>query len=163
MEEDKLKQYEGMFLVDNATATDEWDSLVSHIHDVLTKHGSEIVSTQKWGEGKLAYKIGNHTRGTYVLLKFNAPGTSIVKMRKEFILSDKIIRSLIVRDDKYEHQEIDESAVDETTDELGTETESANDLQPVPVGASDNTADEKQEEPVLSDQSQGDAEKEKDE
>ena len=153
MEGDKLNQYEGMFLVDNATATDEWDNLVNHIHDVLTKQGSEIVSTQKWGEGKLAYKIGNHTRATYVLVKFNAPGSSIVKIRKEFILSDKIIRSLIVRDDKYEYQEVGESAVD---------AESVDGLEPVSAGTSD-TKDETQEEPVLADNSQGDVEKGHDE
>ncbi|MGR3318970.1 MAG: 30S ribosomal protein S6 [Candidatus Anammoxibacter sp.] len=159
MEGDKLNQYEGMFLVDNATATDEWDDLVNHIHDVLTKHGSEVVSTQKWAENKLAYKIGNHTRATYVLVKFNAPGSSIVKIRKEFVLSDKIIRSLIVRDDKYEHQEVDESAVDADSE---IDTESVDGLQPVSVSASD-TKDEKQEEPVVADNSQGDVEKDRNE
>ncbi|MGR3220829.1 MAG: 30S ribosomal protein S6 [Candidatus Anammoxibacter sp.] len=134
-----MNQYEGMFLVDNATATDEWDDLVSHLHDVLTKHGSEIVSTQKWAEAKLAYKIGDHTRATYVLVKFNAPGSSIVTIRKDFVLSDKIIRSLIVRDDKYVHQEVDESEVED-------------DIQPSSEGASD-TENEKKEEPVLADNS----------
>ncbi|MGR3179625.1 MAG: 30S ribosomal protein S6 [Candidatus Anammoxibacter sp.] len=154
-----MNQYEGMFLVDNATATDEWDDLINHIHDVLTKHGAEIVSTQKWAENKLAYKIGNHTRATYVLVKFNAPGSSIVKIRKEFVLSDKIIRSLIVRDDKYDHQEVDESAVEA---ESAVDAESDDGLQPSSEGESD-TKDEKQEEPVLADSSQSDVEKEQNE
>ena len=158
MEGDKLNQYEGMFLVANATATDEWDNLINHIHEVLTKQGSEIGRTQKWGEGKLAYKIENHTRGTYILVKFNAPGTSIVKIRKEFILSDKIIRSLIVRDDKYDPQEIDESA--ESVNKLDALSVRA--TGPLSVRGS-GTAHKKQEEPVVADSIKSYVEKEHDE
>lgn len=99
-----MNRYEAMFLVDNATATNDWDNLIIHIRDILTKHGSEIIEIQKFGERKLAYKIGDHSRGTYILIRFNAPGLSVSKIRKEYRLSDKVIRTLIVRDDKQKRQ-----------------------------------------------------------
>lgn len=99
-----MNRYEGLFVVDNAIVMNDWDNLVDHIQGVLTKHKSENLDLQKWGERKLAYKIGLHTRGTYILVRFEAPGDSVLTIRKEFELSDKVIRILIVRDDKPEGQ-----------------------------------------------------------
>lgn len=95
-----MNLYECMFLVDSGTAANDWDGIVSYIHGILTKHNSEIIKTQKFGERKLAYKIGDYTRGAYILVNFNAPTGSIVLMRREFELSDKVIRLLIVRNDE---------------------------------------------------------------
>ena len=94
-----MHRYEGMFLVGNTAANDDWDNLVDHIQGVLTKHGAEVIELNKWEERKLAFTIGDHTRGTYIIVLFNASGTSIPKIRHDYSLSETIIRSLILRDD----------------------------------------------------------------
>ncbi|TVM04090.1 MAG: 30S ribosomal protein S6 [Candidatus Brocadia sp. WS118] len=94
--------YEGLFLLDNAHASLEWDTVVKHIHDILQKNGAEILKTEKWGEKKLAYKIKGHKRGTYLLIHFNAKYSAIPAIKRDFQLSDYIVRSLIVKDDKIE-------------------------------------------------------------
>ncbi|MDN3513267.1 MAG: 30S ribosomal protein S6 [Candidatus Brocadia sp.] len=94
--------YEGLFLIDNAHASMEWDNVVKHIHDILQKYGVEILKTEKWGEKKLAYKIKGHKRGTYLLIHFNAKNTAIAMIKRDFQLSDYIVRSLIVKDEKIE-------------------------------------------------------------
>ena len=94
--------YEGLFLIDNARANLEWDNVVNHIHDILKKNGVEILKTEKWGEKKLAYKIKGHKRGTYLLIHFNAKNTAISALKRDFQLSDSIVRVLIVKDDKIE-------------------------------------------------------------
>ena len=40
--------YEGLFLIDNAHANMEWDTVVKHIHDILQKNGAEILKTEKF-------------------------------------------------------------------------------------------------------------------
>jgi len=97
-----LRMYEGLFLIDNAHANTEWDNVVKHIHDILQKNGAEILKTEKWGEKKLAYKIKGHKRGTYLLIHFNAKNSAIATVRRDFQLSDYIVRFLIVKDDKIE-------------------------------------------------------------
>lgn len=97
-----MRMYEGLFLIDNAHASMEWDNVVKHIHDILQKNGAEILKTEKWGEKKLAYKIKGHKRGTYLLIHFNAKNTAIVTIKRDFQLSDYIIRSLIIKDEKIE-------------------------------------------------------------
>ncbi len=49
--------YEGMFLLDSAKAATAWDDTVKHVHDILTKHQSEIVASRQWDERRLAYPI----------------------------------------------------------------------------------------------------------
>ena len=97
-----MRMYEGLFLLDNAHASLEWDTVVKHIHDILLKNGAEILKTEKWGEKKLAYKIKGHKRGTYLLIHFNAKHSAIPTIKRDFQLSDYIVRSLIVKDDKIE-------------------------------------------------------------
>ena len=97
-----MRMYEGLFLIDNARANMEWDNVVKEIHNILQKNGSEILKTEKWGEKKLAYKIEGHKRGTYLLIHFNAKNTAIAMIKRDFQLSDYIVRSLIVKDDKIE-------------------------------------------------------------
>ncbi len=97
-----MRMYEGLFLIDNAHANMEWDNVVKHIHDILKKNGAEVLKTEKWGEKKLAYKVNGHKRGTYLIIHFNAKNTALVTIKRDFQLSDYIIRSLIVKDDKIE-------------------------------------------------------------
>ena len=94
--------YEGLFLIDNAHANTEWDNVVKRIQDILQKNGAEILKTEKWGEKKLAYKIKGHKRGTYLLIHFNANNSAITTLRRDFQLSDYIVRFLIIKDDKIE-------------------------------------------------------------
>ena len=97
-----MRMYEGLFLIDNTHANTEWDNVVKHIQDILQKNGAEILKTEKWGEKKLAYKVKGHKRGTYLLIHFNAKNSAIITIRRDFQLSDYIIRFLIVKDDKIE-------------------------------------------------------------
>lgn len=113
-----MRMYEGLFLVDNAHASMEWENVVKHTHDILQKNGAEILKTEKWGEKKLAYKIRGHKRGTYLLIHFNAKNTAIATVKRDFQLSDYIIRSLIVKDDKIE--ELSQIGIAETTAEKDT-------------------------------------------
>jgi len=94
--------YEGLFLIDNAHANTEWDNVVKRIQDILQKNGTEILKIEKWGEKKLAYKIKGHKRGTYLLIHFNANNSAITTLRRDFQLSDYIVRFLIIKDDKIE-------------------------------------------------------------
>ncbi len=63
--------YEGMFLLDSAKAATAWDDTVKHVHDILTKHQSEIVASRQWDEPTAGpYTIDGHKKGTYLLTYF---------------------------------------------------------------------------------------------
>jgi len=90
------KLYEGMFLVDSALATADWDGVLSTIRTILERAEAEIVSLRKWDERKLVYNISGKSRGTYILSHFRAEGNRIRDIERDVQLSEKIMRALIL-------------------------------------------------------------------
>jgi len=88
--------YEGMFLVDSAQAAADWEGTLSVINNILQRADAEVVSMRKWQERKLAYDIDHKSRGTYILCYFNASGERISGIEKDVLLSEKVMRVLIL-------------------------------------------------------------------
>ncbi len=89
--------YEGMFLLDSAKAATAWDDTVKHVHDILTKHQSEIVASRQWDERRLAYTIDGHKKGTYLLTYFKTDGSNLKEIVADCHLSDVILRELVLK------------------------------------------------------------------
>ncbi len=92
----KTREYEAMFLLDNAAAVADWDGTSGIVDQLLTKYGAEIVQTEKWDERKLAYEIRGHKRATYYLVYFKAASDVAAKVTADASLNDKIVRMLIL-------------------------------------------------------------------
>ena len=78
----------------------DWEAAVKHVEDLLKNRGAEILKSEKWEDRKFAYKLKGHKRGAYLLVYFNAPTDSISPMKRDFELSDNVLRTLIVKVDK---------------------------------------------------------------
>ncbi len=99
--------YEGMFLVDSALATADWEGTLAVVENILKRADAEVVAIRKWGERKLAYDIDHKTRGTYILAYFKAEGPRISGIEKDVLLSEKIMRVLILGTEKRPPELID--------------------------------------------------------
>ena len=89
--------YEGMFLLDSAKVAVSWDDSVKQVHDILTKHQSEIVASRQWDERRLAYPVEGHKKGTYLLTYFKCDGANIKEIVADCHLNDVILRELILK------------------------------------------------------------------
>jgi len=85
-----------MFLLDSSKAAAAWDDTVKHVHDILTKHSSEIVASRQWDERRLAYAVDGHKKGTYLLTYFKTDGSKLKEIVGDCHLSDLIVRELIL-------------------------------------------------------------------
>src|SRR5262245_31688930 len=92
----RTREYEAMFLLDNAAAVADFDGTAALVDQILQKNGAEVVQKEKWDERKLAYEIRGHKRATYYLVYFRAPTTAIGPVNADAELSEKIIRHLVV-------------------------------------------------------------------
>ncbi len=92
-----VNTYEGMFLLDSAKVAVSWDESVKHVHDILTKHHSEIVASRQWDERRLAYPVEGHKKGTYLLTYFKADGSALKEIVSDCHLSDVVLRELILK------------------------------------------------------------------
>lgn len=117
MPESKSYTYEAMFLLSQAVAAD-LGGAIEHIKEVLGRGHAEIIALRKWDERRLAYEIHGQKRGYYVLVYFKAPGAMVSHIERDCNLSEKILRSLILRAD---HITADEMQAADGRKEMETE------------------------------------------
>src|SRR5436305_11623400 len=86
-----------MFLLDSSKAAAAWDDTVKQVHDILTKHQSELVASRQWDERRLAYPVEGHKKGTYLLTYFRTDGTSLKEIVADCHLSEVVLRELILK------------------------------------------------------------------
>ena len=127
-----------MFIISDTVAGADWEAAVKHVEDLLKNRGAEILKSEKWEERKFAYKLKGHKRGTYLLVYFNAPTDSISLIKRDFELSDNVLRTLIVRVDKIKESKPEEETakpveeIEANGDSIDTESEEKN---PTPVAS----------------------------
>jgi small subunit ribosomal protein S6 len=90
-----MKQYEAMFLL-GPIATAEPETAMNLCKKTIESHGGQIMVIKKWDERKLAYEIGGHKRGTYIIAFFKATGDAIAPIERDVKLSEEILRVLIM-------------------------------------------------------------------
>lgn len=89
--------YEAMFLLDSTKVAVSWDESVKHVHDILTKHESEIVASRQWDERRLSYPVNGHKKGTYLLTYFKTDGSKLKEIVADCRLSEYVLRELILK------------------------------------------------------------------
>lgn len=89
--------YEGMFLLDGARASSNWEESEQYVHELLRKYGSEIVASRQWDDRRLSYPVGPHKKGTYLLTYFKADGARIKEIVADCHINELILRELILK------------------------------------------------------------------
>jgi len=93
-----LNLYEAMFLFD-PTFAGSFENCEAEIKRIMDRAEGEIVFLRKWEERRLAYKLKGRKRGVYVLVYFKAPPGKITGMERDAMLSENILRVLVLRAD----------------------------------------------------------------
>lgn len=99
--------YEALFLIDSAEAASDWDGINGLIKKILDRGEAEVISMKKWDDRRLAYEINKKTRGTYILVYFNADPSKITGIERDVRLSERIMRVLIIRGEKITKEDME--------------------------------------------------------
>lgn len=91
------KSYEMMFIILSALTEEQKSEVIAGVEKNLADFGAENISTEKWGERKLAYMIDKKSTGFYVLTKFDIDGTQLVELEKKLNINESIMRYIIVK------------------------------------------------------------------
>jgi small subunit ribosomal protein S6 len=94
----RIYAYEGMFLFPQTVAAD-LQGAADHVLEMLSKGNAELISLCKWDERRLAYDIKGNKRGVYFLVYFKCEASQLAAIERDTRLSEKLLRSLIVRAD----------------------------------------------------------------
>lgn len=109
------RKYELVYIVSPDATDDQVTDLHNQVDAIVQRLGGQLEKTENWGRRKLAYVIGRHKEGTYVLETINGSGELMKEIDRRLKVTDLIIRHLVVRVDE-------EQAVIERTRAERTET-----------------------------------------
>ena len=96
------RKYELVYVVAPVATDDQVSELHTQIEAVVQRMGGQIEKTENWGRRKLAYEIGHHKEGTYVLEVINGSGDLMKEIDRRLKVIDYVIRHLVVRVDEDE-------------------------------------------------------------
>jgi small subunit ribosomal protein S6 len=93
------RQYELIYITPPETTEDALAELHQQVQSVVERFGGTIERTEPWGRRRLAYEIGRHREGIYVLEVINGPGALTAELDRRLRVFDTVLRHLIVRTD----------------------------------------------------------------
>jgi small subunit ribosomal protein S6 len=102
------RKYELVYVVSPDASDEQVTELHTQVEGIVQRMGGTIDKTENWGRRKLAYEIGRHKEGTYVLEVINGSGELMKEIDRRLKVFDNVIRHLVVRVD--EEQEVIERA-----------------------------------------------------
>ncbi len=89
-----------MYILEPNPDEEATKALIGQIEEFIGKQGVSIEGTDPWGKRRLAYRIGRHTEGYYVLSRLKAEAEAISELERRLRVTDGVLRFLTVRVDK---------------------------------------------------------------
>jgi small subunit ribosomal protein S6 len=94
------RKYELVYVVSPDATDEQVTDLHTQVDGIAQRLGGKIDKTENWGRRKLAYEIGHHREGTYVVETITGSGDLVKEIDRRLRVSDQVIRHLIVRVDE---------------------------------------------------------------
>ena len=95
-----MRRYE-LMLVFRPDAPDErLSAIIDRTTRQITAAGGQIVKVAPWGRRRLAYAIDRHREGAYHIVVFEAPTTVIAELERALLITEEVLRHLVVRQER---------------------------------------------------------------
>jgi small subunit ribosomal protein S6 len=94
------RQYELVYIVTPEATEQDVADLHTQIEQIIQRYHGTLDKTENWGRRKLAYEIGKHREGTYVVETITGSGELMKEIDRRLRVLDSVIRHLAVRVDE---------------------------------------------------------------
>jgi small subunit ribosomal protein S6 len=94
------RKYELVYVVSPDATEEQVADLHTQVEEIVQRLGGQLEKTENWGRRKLAYEIGRHKEGTYVLEEILGTGDLMKEIDRRLKVSDLVLRHLVVRIDE---------------------------------------------------------------
>jgi small subunit ribosomal protein S6 len=111
------RQYELVYILPPDTTEAQVAELHEQVGEVVTRLKGTIEKNENWGRRRLAYEIGHHKEGVYVLDVINGSGELMKELDRRLKVMDQVIRHMVVRVDE------EKKVIDRTQTKRRTESE----------------------------------------
>ena len=97
------RRYELVYVVSPEATDEQVAELHTQVESIVQRLNGTLEKSENWGRRKLAYEIGHHKEGFYVLEQITGSGEMMKEIDRRLKVTEGLLRHLIVR--------VDESAI----------------------------------------------------
>ena len=112
-----MRRYELMLVFSPEAPDDRISAIIDRTTRQVTADGGQIVKVAPWGRRRLAYAIDRHREGAYHIVVFEAPTTVIAELERGLLITEEVLRHLVVRQERPLRAMRDAGAGDDEGDE----------------------------------------------
>lgn len=88
--------YEAMYILNSELSEEEIAAVEERLKAGLEAQGAQVQSVHEFARRRLAYPIKGHTQGIFRVMYFRGNGAAVDELKHEFLLSEEIIRGMVV-------------------------------------------------------------------
>ena len=92
----KVEVYDLMLLIDPNAPEERRTAAVSEA-ETLMSSGGEIVSSDDWGQRRMAYEIDHRPEAEYRLYQFNGDNDTLARLNQRLRINDAVLRFRIIQ------------------------------------------------------------------
>jgi small subunit ribosomal protein S6 len=96
----KARQYELVYIVTPEASDEQVAELHTQVEQIVQRYGGTFDKTENWGKKRMAYEIGHHREGIYVVETITGSGELMKEIDRRLKVIDQVIRHLVVRVDE---------------------------------------------------------------
>jgi small subunit ribosomal protein S6 len=94
------RKYELVYVVSPDATEEQVADLQTQVESIVQRMNGKVEQVDNWGRRKLAYEIGRHKEGTYVLFIITGSGELMKEIDRRLKVFDIVMRHLTVRVDE---------------------------------------------------------------
>ena len=95
-----MRRYELMLVLRPDVPDERISAIVDRTTRQIAADGGQIVKVAPWGRRRLAYPIERYREGSYHIIVFEAPSTTIAEIERTLLITEEVLRHLVVRQDR---------------------------------------------------------------
>ena len=109
-----MRRYELMLVFSPEAPDERISAIIDRTTRQITTAGGQIIKVAPWGRRRLAYAIDRHREGAYHIVVFEAPTPVIGELERGILITEEVLRHLIVRQERPARAMRDSATGDET-------------------------------------------------
>jgi len=87
-----MRTYETIYIVHPEVVGDGYTAAVDKFKGILTDLDANILKVDEWGTRKLAYLVKKQSRGTYVLMAYEAGPQVVAELERRMRIDENVIK-----------------------------------------------------------------------
>lgn len=92
-----MRRYECMLVFRPDVSDDRLSAVLERLTRQIGELGGQVVKVAPWGRRRLAYPIQHFREGSYHIVLFDAPPSSVIELERSLLITEELLRHLVTR------------------------------------------------------------------